>query len=160
MMKNGIRLNVVGRIEDLPGRVRKHLRETMAKTAGNSHLVLSLALNYGARTELLDAVKSYLSQAGGNADYAEDLDWPTFSSHLYTHGLPDPDLIIRTSGEHRLSNFLLLQGAYAEIYFTELCWPEFQKADFQNAIRDYQGRERRYGRTGEQVRSSEEALQP
>ena len=153
MMKNGIRLNVIGRISELPTNVRKNLQYTMEKTAKNSNLVLSLALNYGARTELLDAVTSYISQNDVNS--FDELEWSTFSKHLYTREMPDPDLIIRTSGEHRLSNFLLMQGAYAEIYFTNLCWPEFHKEDFQHAIRNYQGRERRYGLTGEQIRKQE-----
>lgn len=157
MMKNGIRLNVIGRIAELPTNVRKNLQDTMDKTAKNSNLVLSLALNYGARTELLDAVTSYISQNDVNS--CAELEWSTFSKHLYTREMPDPDLIIRTSGEHRLSNFLLMQGAYAEIYFTDLCWPEFHKEDFQHAIRNYQGRERRYGLTGEQIRRPEEPIQ-
>lgn len=157
MMKNGIRLNVIGRIDDLPTNVRKNLRDTMEKTANNSNLVLSLALNYGARTEILDAVQSYISK--NDVQKCGELEWSTFSKHLYTREMPDPDLIIRTSGEHRLSNFLLLQGAYAEIYFTDLCWPEFHKEDFLKAIMDYQGRERRYGLTGEQVRTQEEPIQ-
>ena len=128
MMKNGIRLNVIGRIAELPTNVRKNLQDTMDKTAKNSNLLLSLALNYGARTELLDAVTSYISQ--NDVNNCGELEWSTFSKHLYTREMPDPDLIIRTSGEHRLSNFLLMQGAYAEIYFTDLCWPEFHKEDF------------------------------
>ena len=157
MMENGIRLNVVGRMDELPARVHKNLLDTMEKTSGNRHLVLSLALNYGARTELLDAVKSYISENENAQD--KDLDWATFANHLYTRGIPDPDLIIRTSGERRLSNFLLMQGAYAEIYFTDLCWPEFHAVDFREAIQDYQGRERRYGQTGEQVQSNGKVLQ-
>lgn len=157
MMKNGVRLNVIGRVAELPTNVRKNLQDTMDKTAKNSNLLLSLALNYGARTELLDAVTSYISQNDVNS--CGELEWSTFSKHLYTREMPDPDLIIRTSGEHRLSNFLLMQGAYAEIYFTDLCWPEFHKEDFQHAIRNYQGRERRYGLTGEQIRRQEEPIQ-
>ena len=97
--------------------------------------------------------------AAGRAN-PDELDWETFSDCLYTHDLPDPDLIIRTSGEHRLSNFLLMQGAYAEIYFTPLCWPEFLPEHFRKAIQNYQGRERRYGRTGEQVQAPNQTPLP
>ena len=136
------------------------LSDTMEKTASHDRHVLSLALNYGARTELVDAVRTYAGQvSAGRADPAK-LDWETLSGHLYTRDMPDPDLIIRTSGEHRLSNFLLLQGAYAEIYFSPLCWPEFNPENFIEAIKDFQQRERRYGQTGEQLKAAKKLLLP
>ena len=160
LMKNGVRLNVIGRIEDLPTKVQKNLLDTVEKTALNTRQILSLALNYGARTELLDAVRAYTGLVAAGRANPDELDWETFSDCLYTHDLPDPDLIIRTSGEHRLSNFLLMQGAYAEIYFTPLCWPEFLPEHFRKAIQNYQGRERRYGRTGEQVQAPSQTPLP
>ena len=152
LLQNGVRLNVIGRIGDLPKNVQKTLFDTTEKTKTNTQQILTLALNYGARTEIVDAVRTYTSLVeAGKVDPAK-LDWETFSDCLYTDNLPDPDLIIRTSGEHRLSNFLLLQAAYAEIYFTPLCWPEFLPKDLIEAIQDFHGRERRYGQTGEQLK--------
>jgi undecaprenyl diphosphate synthase len=152
LLKNGVRLNVIGRTDDLPKNVRKTLCDTIEKTKSNTRQILTLALNYGARTEIVDAVRTYASLVkAGTVDPAE-LDWETFSGCLYTHNLPDPDLIIRTSGEHRLSNFLLLQAAYTEIYFTPLCWPEFLPENLIEAIQNFHGRERRYGQTGEQLK--------
>lgn len=157
LLQNGVRLNVIGRIGDLPKNVQKTLFDTIEKTKANTQQILTLALNYGARTEIVDAVRTYTSLVeAGNVDPAK-LDWETFSDCLYTHNLPDPDLIIRTSGEHRLSNFLLLQAAYAEIYFTPLCWPEFLPEHLIEAIQDYHGRERRYGQTGEQLERVKES---
>jgi undecaprenyl diphosphate synthase len=153
LQKNEVRLNTLGRIEDLPRNVQKTLRQTMELTANNQKQVLNLALNYGARTEILHAIQAYTQDAIQSKVNPEDLDWETLSSYLYTKDIPDPDLIIRTSGESRLSNFLLLQSAYSEIFFTELCWPEFLPANFIEAIENYQKRERRFGKTGEQIRN-------
>jgi undecaprenyl diphosphate synthase len=153
LQKNKVRLNTVGRIQDLPKNVQKTLRFTMEATAQNDRQTLNLALNYGSRTEIVDAVKAYTEEVVDGKREPKDLDWETLSSYLYTSGIPDPDLIIRTSGEVRLSNFLLLQSAYSEIYFTSLCWPEFRPEDFIEAIENYKQRERRYGKTGEQIRN-------
>ena len=160
LLQNGVRLNVIGRIEDLPKNVQKTLLDTIEKTKENSRQILTLALNYGARTEILDAVAKYTSLVAAGKEDSAELDWETFSSCLYTHNLPDPDLIIRTSGEHRLSNFLLLQAAYAEIYFTQLCWPEFLPEHLLEAIEDYNSRERRYGQTGEQIKEVKKSISP
>ena len=153
LQKNEVRLNTLGCIEDLPKNVQKTLSHTMEVTANNQKQVLNLALNYGARSEILHAVRTYTHAALQSKVNLEDLDWETLASYLYTKDIPDPDLIIRTSGESRLSNFLLLQSAYSEIYFTELCWPEFLPANFVEAIENYQKRERRFGKTGEQIRN-------
>ena len=152
LQKNRVRLNTVGRIQDLPANVQKTLRYTMEATAKNDRQILNLALNYGSRTEILDAVNIYAKEAIAGVEDPDELDWDKLSSYLYTAGTPDPDLIIRTSGEVRLSNFLLLQSAYSEIYFTDLCWPEFRPDNFIEAIENYKQRERRYGKTGEQIR--------
>lgn len=150
--KNNIRLLVIGRPEQLPAAVRKDIDAAMQTTAGNTGMRLVVALNYGARAEMVDAFKSLLSEAqraisnGGLAHFSVDEE--TISRHLYTAGLPDPDLLIRTSGEMRVSNFLLWQIAYAEIYVTETLWPDFTRAHLLEALADYQNRERRYGGLG------------
>ena len=144
LQKEGVRLNIIGRIEALPPTIVKKLREAMAATASNTRLTLNLALNYGARQEILDAVGRLLAEPRRSDPLTEE----TFSSYLYTGGLPDPDLLIRTSGEMRLSNFLLWQLSYAEIYITKKFWPDFKKEDFAKAVRDYSRRERRFGDVG------------
>ncbi len=147
-----IRLLTIGRLEELPERIARLLREACAQTARYDHWTLVLALNYGARTEVLDAIGAWhRAVQTGKVDPAK-LDWEQFSQFLYTADIPDPDLIIRTSGESRVSNFLLLQAAYAEFYFSNKYWPEFGPEDFREAILSYQKRERRFGLTGEQVR--------
>jgi len=144
--QNNIRLGVIGRIQELPPPVVRDLEEALNKTRGNTGLRLTLALNYGARAELVDAVRELLASAGRNG--SETIDESTLSAHLYTRDLPDPDLLIRTSGELRLSNFLLWQVAYAELWITETLWPDFEQKDLFQAIVDYQKRERRYGGLG------------
>lgn len=144
LQKEGVRLNIIGRIEALPPAIVGKLRDAMATTAGNDKLVLNLALNYGSRQEILDAVGRILAEPRTAAPLTEE----SFSSYLYTSGLPDPDLLIRTSGEMRLSNFLLWQLSYAEIYITKKYWPDFKKADFLKAVREYSKRERRFGDVG------------
>ena len=141
-----ISLGVIGRIDALPKPVRRDLQNAMDKTQRNTGLRLTLALNYGARAELVDAVRSLVQQLdhGGNVNIDEEI----LSRHLYTRSLPDPDLLIRTSGEMRLSNFLLWQAAYSEIWVTETLWPDFTQKDLFRAIIDFQGRERRYGGLG------------
>ena len=150
--RNNIRLLVIGRPEQLPAAVRKDIDAAMQTTAKNSGMRLVVALNYGARAELVDAFRSLLDEAqrananGGLAHFSVDEE--AISRHLYTAGLPDPDLLIRTSGEMRVSNFLLWQIAYAEIYVTETLWPDFTRAHLLQALADYQNRERRYGGLG------------
>ena len=153
LLENGIRLRVLGRLEEMPSRVRKQLEKTLEETAQFSDWNLSLALNYGSRTEVVDAAKSYALACLREEIDPETIDWETFARHLYTADLPDPDLVIRTSGEQRISNFLLLQSAYAEYLFPEKCWPEFGLEDLAAAIQSYRQRERRYGKTGEQVQN-------
>lgn len=144
---NNIRLGVIGRVQDLSIPVQRDLHETIEKTSRNSGLKLTLALNYGGRTELADAVRSIVNEVRHNKKDFQ-VDENTVSRHLYTHDLPDPDLLIRTSGEMRLSNFLLWQAAYAEIWVTDTLWPDFRQADLIRAISDFQKRERRYGGLG------------
>jgi undecaprenyl diphosphate synthase len=146
--KNNIRLVVIGREADLPDGVRKDLDHAMRLTAQNSGMKLVVALNYGARAEIVDAFNAMLESARSNGLSEYRVDEETIASHLYTAGLPDPDLLIRTSGEMRVSNFLLWQIAYAEIYVTETLWPDFSRARLIEALIDYQKRERRYGGLG------------
>ena len=149
--RNNIRLQVIGRMEQLPTAVRADLDKGMAVTASNTGLRLTVALNYAGRAELVDAFNSILAGlrekgSNGNGDAAAfRVDEQMITDHLYTAGLPDPDLLIRTSGEMRVSNFLLWQIAYAEMYVTETLWPDFRRAEFYTALLDYQKRERRYG---------------
>lgn len=147
--RNNIRFGAIGRIGSLPTPVQHDLSNTIEKTQSNTGLRLTLALNYGGRAELIDAVRSLASQlkAGGSLD-VEAITEQTLSQHLYTHELPDPDLLIRTSGEMRLSNFLLWQVAYSEIWVTDILWPDFTQRELFQAIIDFQRRERRYGGLG------------
>jgi len=144
--KQNIRLGVIGRIAELPKPVQRDLENALAATGQNAGLRLTLALNYGARAELVDAVRNLVEDAKRNGALA--IDEATLGKHLYTYDLPDPDLLIRTSGEMRLSNFLLWQVAYSEIWVTETLWPDFTQNDLFQAIIDYQKRERRYGGLG------------
>ena len=145
------RLRTIGRTDALPAGVQKHLRHTIEQTAQFTDYTLVLALNYGARTEIADAARAYAAAVASGKEKADESSWDAFSRYLYTADLPDPDLIIRTSGETRLSNFLLMQGAYAELVFTPVLWPDFGKADLAAAIAEYARRERRYGLTSEQL---------
>lgn len=144
--KQKIRLGVIGRTSELPLAVRRDLQNALEKTRHNTGMRLTIALNYGGRAELVDAVREMAHQLKRNGSVA--VDEKTFSRHLYTRGLPDPDLLIRTSGELRLSNFLLWQVAYSEIWVTDTYWPDFTQRDLFQAIIDYQKRERRYGGLG------------
>jgi undecaprenyl diphosphate synthase len=146
LMRNGIRLVAIGRIESLPDPVQRELEIVMRKTAENRGMRLNLAINYGGRTELVDAVNAALDNARleGKLDGLEFTE-ETIARQLYTAGLKDPDLVIRTSGEMRISNFLLWQIAYAELYVTETLWPDFTRAELLHAIFDYQNRDRRFG---------------
>lgn len=143
--KNNIRLLIIGRSEQLPDGVRKDIEYGMRMTARNTGMKLVVALNYGGRAELVDAFNAMLERVRSNGLSAFQADEQTVSEHLYTAGLPDPDLLIRTSGEMRVSNFLLWQIAYAEIYVTETLWPDFSRARLLEALVDFQKRERRYG---------------
>lgn len=144
--RQNIRLGVIGRISELPTPVQRDLQNALDKTRQNTGLRLTLALNYGARAELVDAVRDVVANAKQNGELP--IDEATLTDHLYTRGLPDPDLLIRTSGELRLSNFLLWQVAYSEIWVTETLWPDFTQRDLFQAIIDFQKRERRYGGLG------------
>ena len=152
IQKNEIRMRFLGRIDELPSGVQKDVREAMEKTAGNQGMVLCVALNYGGRAEIVDAMNAILEERNGH-EPAERISEEHLARYLYTEGLPDPDLLIRTSGEMRVSNFLLWQIAYAEIFVTETLWPDFNRARLLEALLEFQKRERRYGgiREGEAV---------
>ena len=156
MIRNNIRLCAIGRIEDLPPDVQKTLHETAQATAHCDGMVLNLALSYGGRSEILHAVQAILRDCQKKKIQPEDLTFQRFSQYLWTRGIPDPDLLIRTSGEFRISNFLLWQIAYTEIYVTETLWPDFDRRELVKAIADYQSRERRFGLTSEQVNGMEQ----
>ena len=145
LTEKNVRLRAIGRLRELPAGCQNQLRKSIEQTARNTGLTLILALSYGARTEMIDAIRSVVREvAAGRLDEAA-IDPELFSRHLYTHDYPDPDLLIRTSGEMRLSNFLLWQASYAELYFTKTLWPDFRKEDLLEAVRDYSNRQRRYG---------------
>lgn len=144
IQKNNIRMRFLGRMDELPPGVQNDVREAMEKTAGNQGMVLCVALNYGGRAEIVDAMNAILSESNGNGA-SHKVTEEQLSRHLYTEGLPDPDLLIRTSGEMRVSNFLLWQIAYAEIFVTETLWPDFNRARLLEALLEFQKRERRYG---------------
>ena len=151
MLDNDVKLMTIGNTEMLPGMVKKVLQKTIEKTSNNKGMILNLALSYGGRDEIVEAVKKILKDSeAGNIAYV-DISKETFSGYLYTSGVPDPDLLIRTGEEYRLSNFLLWQMAYTEFYFTDVLWPDFRRENLIKAIVDYQKRERRFGRTSEQL---------
>ena len=145
LLRNNIRFQVIGRPEELPRDVQGELQRGMERTAGNSGLLFNIALNYGGRAEITDAARRLLMDILANGRDPAKIDETTLSSYLYTAGQPDPDLLIRTSGELRISNFLLWQIAYAEIWVTDVLWPDFRRRHLLQAIADYQKRERRYG---------------
>ncbi|MEC7616614.1 MAG: isoprenyl transferase [Bacteroidota bacterium] len=151
MMKNNIRLNTIGHTTMMPNNVQQELQEVLDETKKNTGLVLTLALSYGARQEILRAVQEISYKVKNNIISIENVDDNIINKHLYTQNLPDVDLLIRTSGEVRISNFLLWQIAYAELYFTDELWPDFNETSLHKAIADYQKRERRFGKTSEQV---------
>jgi undecaprenyl diphosphate synthase len=151
MIQNGIRLSAIGRLEDLPRDVQETLNETMRLTQDCDGMVLNLALSYGGRSEILHAVQRLLSDLRKKKIKPEEINQERFSQYLWTGGLSDPDLLIRTSGEFRISNFLLWQIAYTELYVTETLWPDFDRSELLKAIADYQSRERRFGLTSEQL---------
>ena len=151
MHKNNIRLSAIGSLEKLPKNVQQELSEVVKKTQGNSGTHLTLALSYGAREEIKQAVVQISEKVKNNIIPVESIDETIINEHLYTQHLPDVDLLIRTSGEVRISNFLLWQIAYAELYFTDELWPEFDEQSLHQAILSYQKRERRFGKTSEQL---------
>ncbi len=151
LVKNRVRLRAIGRVDGLPAGPRRQLQRAIDATAAFTDWHLVLALNYGSRTEVADAARAYAAAAAAGRENPGDCSWAAFRRYLYTADLPDPDLLIRTSGETRLSNFLLLQCAYAEMIFSPVLWPDFSKAEFAAAIDEYLRRERRFGRTGEQL---------
>ncbi len=151
MQKNSIRLNAIGNLEHLPTKVRKELLHVIDKTKDNTRMTLTLALSYGSRDELVNATKQICNKVKNNIISAENIDETLINQHLYTQNLPDVDLLIRTSGEKRISNFLLWQIAYAELYFTDVFWPDFTNENLYEAIINYQKRERRFGKTSEQL---------
>ena len=151
MMKNNIRLNAIGHTDMMPTNVQQELQEVLDETKENTGLVLTLALSYGARQEILRAVQEISHTVKNNILSVENVDDNIINKHLYTQNLPDVDLLIRTSGEVRISNFLLWQIAYAELYFTDELWPDFNETSLHKAIADYQKRERRFGKTSEQI---------
>jgi undecaprenyl diphosphate synthase len=145
MLREGVRLRAIGRLDDLPAVCRKKLNEVISATAANSKLHVILALSYSGRAEILDAVRSIVKDAATGGLVPDDVTAELISSRLYTDGIPDPDLLIRTSGEMRISNFLLWQLSYTEIHVTKKLWPDFEKADFFAALEDYKTRSRRFG---------------
>ncbi|NNE13691.1 MAG: isoprenyl transferase [Saprospiraceae bacterium] len=149
--ENGIKLQAIGDISKLPSKTQDVLLEGIKKTAQNSRMTLTLALNYSSRWEILNAVKKITEESQADTIEPSKIDESYFESHLSTKNLPDPELMIRTSGEQRISNFLLWQLAYAELYFTEIFWPEFRKQHLYEALVDFQSRERRFGKISEQL---------
>jgi len=151
LIKNNIRLNTIGNIEALPKLVQDEVKRVSEKTKNNDKMVLTIALSYGAREEIEAVVKKIALEVKNNIISIENVDQSIINKHLYTRNLPDVDLLIRTSGEQRVSNFLLWQIAYAELYFTKVYWPDFGKKDLHKALLNYQNRERRFGKTSEQI---------
>ena len=151
LQENNIKLSAIGCLEDLPKKAQKELLEVIEKTKDNTRMTLTLALSYGSREELINVIIELTNKVKNNIISIENIDESIINKHLYTRKLPDVDLLIRTSGEHRISNFLLWQIAYAELYFTDILWPDFKKHDLYEALINYQNRERRFGKTSEQL---------
>ena len=151
LQDNNIKLNAIGDLESLPGKVFKELNDVIERTKSNQRLTLTLALSYGSRNELINTIKQISVKVKNNIISPDKIDESIINEHLYTQNLPDVDLLIRTSGEQRISNFLLWQIAYAELYFTDVFWPDFAKEHLYKAIVNYQKRERRFGKTSEQL---------
>jgi len=153
--ENDVRVNEIGNIKSLPDSAQKTLKQVIKETQNNKKIVLTLALSYGAREEIINTIKNISKKVVNNDLTIEEIDEKIINNHLYTFNLPDVDLMIRTSGEQRISNFLLWQMAYAELYFTNILWPDFRKGHFYDAIIEYQNRERRFGKTSEQTIQAE-----
>ncbi|WP_417885176.1 isoprenyl transferase [Zunongwangia sp.] len=151
LQNNNIRLTAIGNIETLPNKAKRELLDVIEKTKNNTRMTLILALNYGAREELTSAFKKIANNIENGTLKANEINEESINQALYTNSMPDVDLVIRTSGEQRISNFLLWQIAYAELYFTKVLWPDFRKNDLFEAIYNYQNRERRFGKTSEQL---------
>ncbi len=154
LQKNNIQLNSIGNLSKLPESILKELNDVIDKTKDNTRMTLTLALSYGSREELLNVVKNIGYKVKNNIISIDTIDESIINQHLYTHNLPDVDLLIRTSGEHRISNFLLWQIAYAELFFTDVLWPDFTDENLYEAIISYQKRERRFGKTSEQIKQT------
>jgi undecaprenyl diphosphate synthase len=152
LIKNNVRLLAIGNIERLPQETKESLLDSIKKTSQNTGLTLILALSYSSRWEITEAARQIAEKALGGQLNIQSIDETTLSDHLTTKDIPDPDLLIRTGGEYRISNFLLWQLAYAELYFTPVYWPDFRENNLYEAILDFQKRERRFGKTGEQVK--------
>lgn len=152
LQENNVQLRTIGETKDLPKKVREELESVIEATKNNTKAVLTLALSYGSKDEIIQATKSIANKVKNQDLDVEDITPQLFKEHLFTKDIPDVDLMIRTSGETRISNFLLWQIAYAELYFTEVLWPDFRKDNFFEAILSYQKRERRFGKTGEQIK--------
>lgn len=148
--RNGVRLRTIGHVDRLPESCREPIEQAIDQTKNNDRVDLVLALSYSSRWEIMEMTQTLAEKVKHGEMKAEEIDEATMEAHLHTHDIPDPDLLIRTSGERRISNYLLWQLAYAELYFTEVLWPDFRKKDLFEAILDYQGRERRFGRISEQ----------
>lgn len=157
MLENNIRLTVIGHWENLRENIRQLLREVIAKTARNDGLILNIALSYGGRDEIVTAARRILDDYRAGKFSPDEITKEMFAGYLDTAGMPDPDLLIRTSGEYRISNFLLWQMAYTEFYFTDVLWPDFNREELLKAIADYQQRERRFGLIGEQAEKEGQA---
>ena len=151
MFKNNIKLNAIGNLDSLPNEVREELYNIIESTKGNTGMTLTLALSYGGKQEIFKAVKEISEKVKNDIICLDNFDDSVINDHLYTSDLPDVDLLIRTSGEKRISNFLLWQIAYAELYFTDVYWPDFTEEDLEKAIVEYQNRERRFGKTSKQL---------
>jgi len=147
LRESNVRLQVIGRVDDLPGEVRDTIQETQDYLSQSSGLLLNLALSYSGRTEMVDGVRRLMRDQTNNGLRPDDVDEALVSSYLYTAGLPDPDLLIRTSGEMRISNFMLWQLAYTELWIPSTLWPDFRRRHLYQAVAEYQGRDRRFGRT-------------
>ncbi len=152
LQKNNIRLQTIGNTASLPEKTRLELQKCIDDTASNTRMTLILALSYSSRWEIKQALRKIVADANSHTLETDDIDEDTLGRYLTTADYPDPDLLIRTSGEYRISNFMLWQMAYTELYFTPTLWPDFRKQDLDNAIADYQKRERRYGKTGDQIK--------
>jgi len=156
LQKNNIKLQAIGQIQNLPKKAQKELNEVIHLTQKNTSMVLNLALSYGSREEIVNTIKNISKKVVNKELSIEEIDENIINNHLYTFTLPDVDFLIRTSGEKRISNFLLWQIAYAELYFTDVLWPDFRKEDFFKAILNYQQRERRFGKISEQIENDNE----
>ena len=156
LMENNIRLKAIGNLNDLPIKCLQNLKSTIKKTAKNKHMTLVLALSYSAKKEVTQAVKCIVEKVQKGKLKNEDINEDVIQNHLFTNNMPDPELLIRTSGEKRISNFLLWQIAYAELYFTNILWPDFRRENLFEAIKNYQNRERRFGKTSEQIEKENE----